>query len=277
MPVGARRAQARQDGPVPTIIVRSLLGRVASLVVLAGALLVALSVLTSDGLAGLLPFLGWGGLLGVAVWGLWWAPLLVLADDGLRVRNMWRSYRLTWDEVVGCRSRWVLALLTRDGSEIAVAAAQRPGGLASSWAERQRLRRHEMFGRVGRGQAGVAVSGALEHRGVREDFLDPSDRTFRTHLDAAGAADLLEAYRERRADHERLRARQARRRQRLAAARGHEASASTQAGRQAGDRAAGRDTDRTGERVGVAARTNIGPCAALGVSLLLIIVSFLVR
>lgn len=203
---------------MPTIVVRSVLGRVASLVVALAACVVLVMVVAADGPAGALPFLGWGGLLGVAVWGLWWAPLLVLSDDGLRVRSTWRTHRVGWEEVVGTRSRWVLVLLLRDGRELSVPAAQRPGGLSRSWNERQRLRRQEMFGRAGR--SGQAVTQALEHPAVREEFLDPSERTFRTHLDSVSAADLIEAYRERREVHARVVERQARREQRLARARG---------------------------------------------------------
>lgn len=202
---------------MPTIVIRSLLGRVATLIVAVAAMLVLVEVCRSDGPWGMVPFLGWGGLLGVCVWGLWWAPLLVLSDGGVRVRNMWRSYRIGWEDIEGTRSRWVLVLLLSQGREVSVSAAQRPGGLSHSWNAGRQVRRQEMFGRAGR--SGQAVARALENSAVREEYLDPSDAVFRTHMDCASAADLIEAYRARREVHTRVRARQEQRAQRMDRAR----------------------------------------------------------
>lgn len=77
---------------MPTVIIRSLLGRVGSVVLALGAAAVLGMVLRSDGVAGLVPVLGWGGLAGVAVWALWWAPAITLSDEHLRVRNAWRTH-----------------------------------------------------------------------------------------------------------------------------------------------------------------------------------------
>lgn len=256
---------------MPTVILRSLLGRAACVVVLVAAGVLAASVLRADGVGGLLPFLGWGGLVGTAVWGLWWAPRLVISEDGLAVRNMWRSHRLPWEAVEGYESRWTLVVLTRGGSRVPVAAAQRPGGLSRSWSERQRLRRAEMFGRSEPGGPGAATRQALEHRGVREEYLEPGEGTFRAHLDSVSAADLLEAYAERREVHRRLVARQARRAERL------------ERGRQGGGPEAAADRPLTGAGQGStpqpasASRVNPGPCLAIAVSVVLVLLSVLVR
>ena len=75
---------------MPTIIVRSLLGRLGTLVVGVGIVYVVAAVWLSGGAVPGLRALAWGGLLLLAVWALWWAPQLRLDDDALTVRNAWR-------------------------------------------------------------------------------------------------------------------------------------------------------------------------------------------
>ena len=116
---------------MPTVIIRSLLGRVGSVVLALGAAAVLGMVLRSDGVAGLVPVLGWGGLAGVAVWALWWAPAITLSDEHLRVRNAWRTHVVPWTQVAHCSTRWSLVIMLRDGSAVTAAAAQRAGLLAT--------------------------------------------------------------------------------------------------------------------------------------------------
>lgn len=194
---------------MPTIIVRSLLGRLGALAVGAGVVCAVAAVWMSDGAVYGLRALAWGGLLLLAVWALWWAPQLRLGDDALVVRNAWRSHSLAWESVKTCRTRWILEVVTHDGTVVKASAAQRAGGLSASVRGRR-----EMLRRAGKG-AQDTVAGALGHRAIRGEYLDPGEATYRTRLDADAAGDLISAYAARRADHWRLRARQAHRRARL--------------------------------------------------------------
>ena len=74
-----------------------------------------------------------------------------------------------------------------------------------------------MLRRAGKGTRDTvdAVAGALGHRPIRDEYLDPGESIYRTRLDADAAGDLISAYAARRADHQRLQARQARRRARM--------------------------------------------------------------
>lgn len=200
---------------MPTIIVRSLLGRLGTLVVGVGIVYVVAAVWLSGGAVPGLRALAWGGLLLLAVWALWWAPQLRLDDDALVVRNAWRSHSLAWESVKTCHTRWILEVVTHDGAIVRASAAQRAGGLSASMRGRR-----EMLRRAGKGTRGTVgtvgtVAGALGHRPIRDEYLDPGESIYRTRLDADAAGDLISAYAARRADHQRLQARQARRRARM--------------------------------------------------------------
>lgn len=257
---------------MPTVIIRSLLGRVGSVVLALGAAAVLGMVLRSDGVAGLVPVLGWGGLAGVAVWALWWAPAITLSDEHLRVRNAWRTHVVPWTQVAHCSTRWSLVIMLRDGSAVTAAAAQRAGGLATSWRRRQELREREMH--TGRGVGGSAVAEALTHRGVREEYLSPGEGVFRTSLDADGAGDLIEAYADRRAVRERVRSHERRRQERLArsSGRGPAERADGEAGRGSSEQT-GSPAGSGGQ--GLVSVVNWAPVAVLAVCLALIVVSFL--
>ena len=180
---------------MPTIIVRSLAGRLGTLAVGAGVACAGAMIWLSDGVVYGLRALAWGGLLLLATWALWWAPQVRLDDDALTVRNAWRSHRLAWGDVETCRTRWILEVVTRDGATVRASAAQRAGGLSTSM-----RRRREMVRGAG-GDAQDAVVGALGHRAIRGEYLDPGEATYRTHLDADEAGDLIGAYAVRRTDH----------------------------------------------------------------------------
>ena len=197
---------------MPTIIIRSLPGRLGFVVVAVMAAVGVAAVLVSDGARNGLRALGWAGLLVLAAWALWWAPSVTLSDESLTVSNAWRRHTLRWEDVVGCRTRWSLEILLDGGGRVVASAAQRPGGLVTSFRRRQEMRRREVLG--GAGRVG-AVGTALEHRGVREEFLDPGGATHRTVLDSQSPGDLLKAYADRRAAHHAVLERLAHRQERL--------------------------------------------------------------
>ena len=149
---------------MPTVIIRSLPGRLGFVVVAVMAAVGVAAVLVSDGARNGLRALGWAGLLVLAAWALWWAPSVTLSDEALTVSNAWRRHTLRWEDVVGCRTRWSLEILLDGGGRVVASAAQRPGGLVTSFRRRQEMRRWEMLGAAGRVGA---VGTALEHRGVR--------------------------------------------------------------------------------------------------------------
>ncbi|WP_172192141.1 hypothetical protein [Actinomyces faecalis] len=261
---------------MPTVIIRSLLGRVGCVLLAAGGLVVIMTVLRSDGVAGLIPLLGWGTLAGLAVWALWWAPEIVLTDERLRIRNAWRTHDVAWGQVVGCSTRWSLVVRLRDGRGVTAAAAQRSGGLGTSWRRRQELREREMS--TGRTAGGSTVSEALSHRGVREEYLSPGQGRFRTSLDADGAGNLIEAYAERWAVHERVRAHERGRQQRLAR-RDQDAlpQQAAQAGRSGTDerQRAVPEPARGQGRQAVTSSLNVVPVVAAVVGAVLVCASFL--
>lgn len=175
---------------MPTVIVRSLPGRLGTLLV---GVLVGLAVLTvwlSDGVPNGLRAAAWGGLLLLAVWALWWAPELRLEEEGLTIRNAWRTHVLVWDAVSGCRTRWGLEVLTHEGGAVRAAAAPRPGGMAISSRRRAEMKERTRSRRSG---ASTAHDSQVQ-RVVRSEYLEPGDGVYRTGLDSDGAGDLIEAY-----------------------------------------------------------------------------------
>lgn len=181
---------------MPTIILRSLLGRVAAAVVgLIGLYPVAV-IWLADGYGHGLQALSAAFAVTVAAWLLWWRPLMRLDQESIRVRNAFRSHRVAWDAVTGVQSRWglVLVLAGTDADagagpggpgttrRVAVAACQRSGVLA-----------------------------AMAHRdrepGAREEYVTPSPdegaepRLYRTHMNCDDAGYLLDLYRAARAEH----------------------------------------------------------------------------
>lgn len=256
------QTQSCQDECVPTIVLRSILARATALA-LAGLAVVTLTLVTArDGLAAVQAW-GWCGLAGVAVWALWWAPQARLTDTGLDVRNAWRSYTIPWETVDHLTSRWCLVIHLREGhgrQAVTMVVAQRQGGVATAWNRRAQMREHSFSGRPG--THGHAVSAAVEHRGVRDEYLEPGAQTYRTHLDADSAADLLEAYADRRAAWLQVQARERKRHERLQARRGEAHAAQPAPAHEPGARQPGT----------VRAHWNVAPAAALVVSVLVILV-----
>ncbi|MDO4901606.1 MAG: PH domain-containing protein [Actinomyces sp.] len=167
-------------------------GRVGTLLTGAGTAWAVITVWLVDGTRNGLQALGCGLFLMLAVWCLWWAPQLIVADAGITVRNAWRTYLFDWDEVDSCRTRWGLEVITRSGHVAKVSAAQRAGGLSTSFRRRQELRERELVG------SRCTEHDARVRREVPEEYLGESDSVFRAHLDADTAGDLLLAYKERR-------------------------------------------------------------------------------
>lgn len=180
----------------PTVIVRSLPGRLGTLVVGAGALWAVLTIWAADGARNGARALAWGGLVTLAVWALWWAPQLRLDADRLTIRNAWRTHIVAWEAIETCRTRWALEIVTTNGAVIRAAAAQRAGGLRTSLRRRQALRRAESTGRG----ANRGANWEQVHSGVREDLLT-GEGAYRTGMDSEQVGDLIEAYAERRTQH----------------------------------------------------------------------------
>lgn len=192
MPAESAESAESTAPAAPTVIVRSLPGRLGALVVGAGALWAVLTIWAADGARNGVQALAWGGLVTLAVWALWWAPQLRLDADRLTIRNAWRTHIVAWEAIETCRTRWALEIVTTDGAVVRAAAAQRAGGLRTSLRRRQALRRAESTGR--------GADWEQVHSGVREDFLT-GEGAYRTGMDSEQAGDLIEAYAERRTQH----------------------------------------------------------------------------
>lgn len=176
---------------MPTVVIRSLPGRVGTLLTGAGTAWAVITVWLADGTRNGLQALGCGLFLMLAVWCLWWAPQLTVADAGITVRNAWRTHLFGWDEMDSCRTRWGLEIITGSGHTVKASAAQRAGGLSTSFRRRQELREQELLG------TRRTEHDARVRREVPEEYLGESDSVFRAHLDADAAGELLLAYKER--------------------------------------------------------------------------------
>lgn len=172
---------------MPTIVLRSLLGRLGVGVVgLIGLYPVAV-IWLADGYGHGLQALSTAFAVTVAAWLLWWRPLMRLDQESIRVRNAFRSHRVAWDAVADVQSRWGLVLVLADAGagtigRVAVAACQRSGVLAA-------LARRDC------------------EPGVGEEYVTPSPdetappRLYRTHMSCDDAGYLLDLYRAARAEH----------------------------------------------------------------------------
>ncbi|QHO90500.1 hypothetical protein CWT12_02950 [Actinomyces sp. 432] len=176
---------------MPTVVIRSLTGRAGTLLTGAGTTWAVITVWLADGTRNGLQALGCGLFLMLAVWCLWWAPQLTIADAGITVRNAWRTHTVGWDEVESCRTRWGLEIITGSGHTVKASAAQRAGGLSTSFRRRQELRERELLGRGGR-----TGRYASARRTVPEEYLAEGDSVYRTRMDADAAGDLIAAYQE---------------------------------------------------------------------------------
>lgn len=189
---------------MPTIILRSLLGRVAAAVVgLIGLYPVAV-IWLADGYGHGLRALSAAFAVTVAAWLLWWRPLMRLDQEAIRVRNAFRSHRVAWDAVTGVQSRWGLVLMLADTGADTDTSADTDAGAGPG-------------GPGATGRVAVAacqrsgVLAAMAHRdrepGAREEYVTPSPdegaepRLYRTHMNCDDAGYLLDLYRAARAEH----------------------------------------------------------------------------
>lgn len=161
---------------MPTIILRSLLGRIGTVLVAVSAFYITAVVWLSDGYGHGVQTLSVGVLVVVGVWLLWWRPEARLRETGLSVRNSWRTHLVPWPCVEAARGRWGLVVATTEG-DVPVSAAPR-GGLATAMQRERRI------------------------SGIREEYVTPSDAVHRTHLNADDASQLIELYQAVRADHQ---------------------------------------------------------------------------
>lgn len=147
------------------------------------------------------------------MWALWWAPTITLSDRSLVVHNAWMTHRIAWEQISHFRTRWCLVVELRDGHRVTASAAQRAGGITTSW---KRMHDYQASGAEEKQGRPVTLAQGMTHRSVREDYITPGPQRYATTLDADAAADLIEAYSERRSVHKRLAVRQRRREQRMA-------------------------------------------------------------
>ena len=102
---------------MPTIVLRSLLGRLGVAVVgLIGLYPVAV-IWLADGYGHGLQALSAAFAVTVAAWLLWWRPLMRLDQESIRVRNAFCSHRVAWDAVTDVQSRWGLVLVLADAGD----------------------------------------------------------------------------------------------------------------------------------------------------------------
>lgn len=165
------------------MIIRSRLARAGAALTAVAAAWVVAYVWWKDGFHDGLTAAGWALLLLVVVWAMWWAPDVVLREQGLLVRNTWLQHEVDWRQLEQCRTRWFLEIVLKDGGVVRAAAAPRSGGLRSSWQASRNLGR----------QPGPGA----EHRTVPPELLEPSEQVRRATLDCVAAGDLIEAYAER--------------------------------------------------------------------------------
>ena len=167
---------------MPTIVLRSLLGRLGVAVVgLIGLYPVAV-IWLADGYGHGLQALSAAFAVTVAAWLLWWRPLMRLDQESIRVRNAFRSHRVAWDAVTDVQSRWGLVLVLADAGDDAVHHAGRVR--VADVAEAQLV--HD---RYGPGSHGDNVSHDAAHAGGRPLIrLDEARVIVRLHFERHGPA-----------------------------------------------------------------------------------------
>lgn len=222
---------------MPTVIVRSRLARVGTVLVAVAVVLMAGAVWLSDGYGNGLRALSLGLLFLTGVWLLWWRPALVLTTDALTVHNAWRTHLIDWAAVARTGTRWGLEIVTTDDAVIRASAAPRAGGIMAG------VRQHIETTRGHTGQDG-------SHRVSREELVTPGEGTYRLSADATQSGDLVELYAAEVENLRRLVRRQERREARIAgrhdARPGRRGTAGSRGGAASADGGVGADTDGAG-------------------------------
>lgn len=186
-----------------TTVFYSRYSRAIAVVVALGCIAAATAVTVSgsfEELARTLPTLFLFGFLG---WALFWQPVVLVDDDRVVLRNVYRSIRIPWPAITTVDTRWALAIGTASGSYSAWAApsAGRHGLYRITTAENKRLARSAYYGGTIRtgdalssdsGQAAQIVRSRWEYlrdRDLLEDGPD-SSATVRWHWVTIGISAL---------------------------------------------------------------------------------------
>jgi len=141
-------------------------------IALCGAILI--SIVVTDGVAGLLlwswPVLAFAWL----AWLLYIRPSVTITDGFVEIRNPLRTHRVPWGDIVDVESRYALTVRTLDGDVIRAWAAPAPGARQALGTRREDVRRAPGEGETRRpsdaegthsGDASALVTRALEqHR-----------------------------------------------------------------------------------------------------------------
>lgn len=125
-----------QDGAVPTVILRSLLGRVGTVLVTLAGLWVTAVVWLADGYGHGLQVLAASATVVLVVWLLWWRPQARLDLDAVTVRNAWRTHTVGWDALRSVQTRWGLVLEVADGAAPSSAVGSPTAGEGTTPARR---------------------------------------------------------------------------------------------------------------------------------------------
>jgi hypothetical protein len=137
---------AREPGP--TEVVRSRTGQALGLAVAVTAL-VAMIVVTTEGVESLLHYGAAAALFGFLGWAAFWQPHVEVSDGGVRVANTWRTVHVPWPALEAVEGRYGLRLRTAYGvvtawGAPAPAGRQRARGDSGSAADRVTARLEEL-------------------------------------------------------------------------------------------------------------------------------------
>ncbi|MDU0348989.1 PH domain-containing protein [Actinomyces sp. MRS3W] len=264
---------------MPTIILRSLAGRIGTVLVALACLYPVMVIWLADGYGNGLKAMAVAAVVVLAVWLLWWRPQAVIAEDAIGVRNAFRSHRIPWESLRGTRTRWGLVLEVGPapetgageseadtGAEIAApgAAAETESAATSTEPVTPTMgitvtacQRGGLFTAIRHERRAVHVDEAY----VTATVTDPSAsstsarrRTYRTHMDGVDAAHLIELYQAARTEHLALTRRLRRRAQRLG-----KLPAESVAASDGGPTPTGRDVDGSAQGSGPTARWDRAP------------------
>lgn len=122
---------------VPDVF-RPLVGRILTVAVAVGGVLVLVLVATTGGVADAVLTLPWVALFAVACWAVYWRPRVEVSDGGIRLVNVTRTIDVPWPAVTDVETRYALTLVTCDGRFRAWAAPAPGAGAALRAASRSR-------------------------------------------------------------------------------------------------------------------------------------------
>ncbi len=109
------------------VVFRPRGGVILAIAALVLCVVVLVSLVITDGPAGLVAW-GWPVIaFGWLVWLLYIRPSVTLTDGFIEIRNIARTHRVPWGDVAAVESRYALTVRTRDGRTIRAWAAPAPG------------------------------------------------------------------------------------------------------------------------------------------------------